>query len=121
MAAQIFTLLLCAYLFLGGCGDDEPVKKVDLSQREEVTVYRPVDAITYAYLPQYAHTVSYERHHLMVEYLSRAIRGDREKLKQFWLNLLNNAFESIGRHGTNRVTSKLCPYGNHVVVTMADT
>jgi two-component system NtrC family sensor kinase len=49
------------------------------------------------------------------------IRGDREKLKQVWLNLLNNAFESIGRHGTIRVTSKLCPYGNHVVVTMADT
>ncbi len=72
MAAQILTLILCACLFLGGCGDDEPVKKVDLSQREEVTVYRPVDAITYAYLPQYAHTVSYERHHLLVEYLSRA-------------------------------------------------
>lgn len=72
MAAQVVTLLLCVCLFLGGCGDDEPVKKIDLSQREEVTVYRPVDAITYAYLPQYAHTVSYERHHLMVEYLSRA-------------------------------------------------
>ena len=71
MAAQILTLILCACLFLGGCGDDEPVKKVDLSQREEVTVYRPVDAITYAYLPQYAHTVSYERHHLILEYLTK--------------------------------------------------
>jgi two-component system, NtrC family, sensor kinase len=49
------------------------------------------------------------------------IRGDREKLKQVWLNLLNNALESIGRHGTIRVTSKLCPHGNHVVVTVADT
>jgi two-component system, NtrC family, sensor kinase len=49
------------------------------------------------------------------------IRGDREKLKQVWLNLLNNAFESIGRHGTIRVASKLCPHGNHVVVTVADT
>ena len=71
MGAQILTLLLCACLFLGGCGDDEPVKQIDLSQREEVTVYRPEAAITYAYLPQYAHTVSYERHHLLVEYLSR--------------------------------------------------
>ena len=70
MGAQILTLLLCACLFLGGCGDDEPVKQIDLSQREEVTVYRPEAAITYAYLPQYAHTVSYERHHLLVEYLS---------------------------------------------------
>lgn len=49
------------------------------------------------------------------------IRGDREKLKQVWLNLLNNAFESIGRDGTIRVTSKACPQGNHVVVTLADT
>ncbi|MDI6852180.1 MAG: PAS domain-containing protein [Deltaproteobacteria bacterium] len=50
-----------------------------------------------------------------------AIRGDREKLKQVWLNLLNNAFESIGREGTIQVTSKLCPQGNHVVVSVADT
>jgi two-component system, NtrC family, sensor kinase len=49
------------------------------------------------------------------------IRGDREKLKQVWLNLLNNAFESVGRDGTIRVTSKVCPHGHHVVVTMADT
>ncbi len=49
------------------------------------------------------------------------IRGDREKLKQVWLNLFNNAFESIGRDGMIRVTSKVCPHGNHVVVTVADT
>jgi phosphonate transport system substrate-binding protein len=29
-------------------------------------------AVTYAYLPQYAHTVSYERHRLLLDYLSRA-------------------------------------------------
>uniref|UniRef100_A0A7C3V7B5 Phosphate/phosphite/phosphonate ABC transporter substrate-binding protein n=1 Tax=Desulfobacca acetoxidans TaxID=60893 RepID=A0A7C3V7B5_9BACT len=56
---------------MGGCGDDEKVKKIDLSQREEVPVYGPEEAITYAYLPQYAHTVSYERHHLVVDYLRR--------------------------------------------------
>jgi two-component system NtrC family sensor kinase len=49
------------------------------------------------------------------------IRGDREKLKQVWLNLFNNAFESVGRDGTIRVTSKVCPHGHHVVVTVADT
>ncbi len=49
------------------------------------------------------------------------IRGDREKLNQVWLNLLNNAFESIGREGAIRLTSKLCPQGNHVLVTVADT
>jgi len=66
----LLILVLCASLGLGGCGDNEPVKKIDLSQREEVAIYRPDDAITYAYLPQYTHTVSYERHHLVVDYLS---------------------------------------------------
>jgi phosphonate transport system substrate-binding protein len=62
-------LTLVAFV-LAGCGDSEPAKKIDLSKREE-TVYRLEDAVTYAYLPQYAHTVSYERHHLVVDYLSR--------------------------------------------------
>jgi phosphonate transport system substrate-binding protein len=70
MSVYLLILLLCACLGLGGCGDNEPVKKVDLTQRQEVTVYRPDNAITYAYLPQYTHTVSYERHHLVVDYLS---------------------------------------------------
>ncbi|MGQ9687218.1 MAG: phosphate/phosphite/phosphonate ABC transporter substrate-binding protein [Desulfobaccales bacterium] len=72
MTFSLMVLLLWAGLLMGGCGDGEPVKSIDLSRREEVTVLRPENAITYAYLPQYAHTVSYERHHLVVEYLSRA-------------------------------------------------
>jgi phosphonate transport system substrate-binding protein len=71
MSARIVALLLCAGLLLGGCGDNEPAKTIDLSKRGEVTVDRPDHAITYAYLPQYAHTVSYARHHLVIEYLSR--------------------------------------------------
>jgi phosphonate transport system substrate-binding protein len=65
-------ILLLACLVVANCGDSEPAKKVDLSKRQEVTVYRPENAITYAYLPQYTHTVSYERHHLVIDYLSRA-------------------------------------------------
>jgi phosphonate transport system substrate-binding protein len=71
MSARIVALLFCFGLLLGGCGDDEPAKTIDLSKRGEVTVDRPENAITYAYLPQYAHTVSYERHHLVLDYLSR--------------------------------------------------
>ena len=68
----VLVLWLLGSLFLiWGCGESEPVKKIDLSKREEVTLYKPVDAITYAYLPQYAHTVSYERHHLVMDYLTR--------------------------------------------------
>lgn len=49
------------------------------------------------------------------------ITGDLEKLKQVWINLLNNAFDSIGEDGTIRVTSRLCPQGRRVLVTVADT
>jgi two-component system NtrC family sensor kinase len=49
------------------------------------------------------------------------IRGDKEKLKQVWLNLLNNAFESIGKDGTIWVKTSLCPFGNHVFLTVADS
>lgn len=49
------------------------------------------------------------------------ITGDLEKLKQVWINLLNNAFEAIGEDGVIRVTSRLCPQGRRVLVTVADT
>jgi phosphonate transport system substrate-binding protein len=65
-------ILLLACLVVATCGDEEPAKKIDLSTRQEVTVYRPENAITYAYLPQYTHTVSYQRHHLVIDYLSHA-------------------------------------------------
>ena len=68
---RMVALLMLAFLFIGGCGEEEPVKKIDLTKWEEVKVYRPENAITYAYLPQYTHTVSYERHHLVVDYLSK--------------------------------------------------
>lgn len=64
-------LIMVAVFAVGGCGEEEPVKQIDMSKWEEVTVYRPENAITYAYLPQYTHTVSYRRHHLVIEYLSK--------------------------------------------------
>lgn len=71
--AILFSMFfLIAVLFLMGCSDDEDAVFVDFSKREEVLL--PVqrkDAITYAYLPQYSHAVSYGRHHLLIEYLSK--------------------------------------------------
>jgi phosphonate transport system substrate-binding protein len=72
MAQRLFLAVFAfACFFLAGCGDDEPVKKIDLSKLEEITVIKPPAAVTYAYLPQYSHTVSYQRHHELVEYLAK--------------------------------------------------
>ncbi len=49
------------------------------------------------------------------------IRGDKEKLKQVWLNLLSNAFDAIGADGTIAIRTKLCRHRRRVVVTVADT
>jgi two-component system, NtrC family, sensor kinase len=49
------------------------------------------------------------------------IIGDREKLKQVWINLLNNAFDAIGEDGTIWVKTRLCPQGRRVLVTVADS
>lgn len=61
-----------ALIFLiAGRGDDEPVVKVNLSWTEPVTFTQDPDQITYAYLPQYSHTVSYTRHHSLINYLRK--------------------------------------------------
>lgn len=64
--------IILGFVAVFGCTDPEPVKKVDLSHREEVTFRARKGEITYAYLPQYSHSVSYQRHHLLVEHLSEA-------------------------------------------------
>ncbi|HML62610.1 phosphate/phosphite/phosphonate ABC transporter substrate-binding protein [Solidesulfovibrio sp.] len=69
---DVLRAFLALPALLAGCGDDEDAVRVDLSRREEPTLRVPPRAVTYAYLPQYAHTVSYERHRLLLEYLGRA-------------------------------------------------
>lgn len=54
------------------CSEEEPALRVDFSKREEVTIPKQRDDLTYAYLPQYSPAVSYLRHHRMVEYLAEA-------------------------------------------------
>lgn len=49
-----------------------------------------------------------------------AIIGDKEKLQQVWLNLLNNAVDSIGEDGTIWVSTRLDPQSQRVQVTVAD-
>lgn len=49
------------------------------------------------------------------------IVADKERLKQVWINLLNNAFDSIGEEGTIRIMTRLCPQKRRVLVVVADT
>ncbi len=49
------------------------------------------------------------------------VTGDMQKLKQVWINLLNNAYDSIGEDGAIWIRTKLCPQGRRVLVTVADT
>lgn len=60
---------LAVALVCTGCSEDESVVRVDLNNTVEVTLAQPAQAVTYAYLPQYSHSVSYERHWRLVERL----------------------------------------------------
>lgn len=62
----LFLLLLFC---LAACAEEEPVVKVDMSRVESVSPPGAAEAITYAYLPQYSHAVSFERHRRLLEYL----------------------------------------------------
>ncbi|QGY40347.1 PhnD/SsuA/transferrin family substrate-binding protein [Pseudodesulfovibrio cashew] len=67
LAAGFCCLLLL--VSLAACGDSEPVVRVDLSKREKITAPQRKEAITYAYLPQYSHTISFQRHRALLQYL----------------------------------------------------
>ncbi|GAB7079924.1 phosphate/phosphite/phosphonate ABC transporter substrate-binding protein [Megalodesulfovibrio paquesii] len=67
-------LVLVGLLALAGCSDDEVALRVDFSRRQELSPHAPQGGLTYAYLPQYSHTISYARHHRLVEYL-REVTG----------------------------------------------
>jgi phosphonate transport system substrate-binding protein len=68
-----FLLAGCLMWFLSlcSCSQEEQPVQVDLSKKAEVSVQKDSYIITYAYLPQYSHRVSYERHNPLVEYLKK--------------------------------------------------
>lgn len=70
---KILLLFIVFSFFLGAC-EDKDYPYVDLNDRQDIAISPSKPALTYAYLPQYSHTVSFERHHLLVKYLS-AVTG----------------------------------------------
>ena len=64
-----FLMCLAFISTVCGCGRNDEAVPVDMTKRAEMAYDEPSRAVTYAYLPQYAHRISYERHHLLVDYL----------------------------------------------------
>lgn len=95
MGRRIWGAFLIGLVLLSSCGQDEPAHKVDLGQRQIADLAEKEDTVTYAYLPQYSHTVSYQRHQLIIEYL-------REKtglnIKQIFPNTFDDHLGMVG-HG----------------------
>ena len=65
-------LILIFIVACSGCGgEEEPAIKVNLKIKEQTILKHEPEALTYAYLPQYSHIVSYTRHHLLILYLQQ--------------------------------------------------
>lgn len=62
-------LLVLAGFVLCACEDKQEAVEVNLEKRREINISDRFEGITYAYLPQYSHRVSYKRHHMLVDYL----------------------------------------------------
>lgn len=67
----MFRFLLPLLLLLFACSDQESAIHVDMTKVENVSPPGRGQAVTYAYLPQYSHAVSFERHRRLVAYLRR--------------------------------------------------
>jgi two-component system NtrC family sensor kinase len=52
---------------------------------------------------------------------SLALKGDKEKIKQVFINLLNNAFDAIGSHGSISIKTELRKTGREIRVSVTDT
>ena len=93
MRRYIWAIVLIGGLLLAACGQDEPAVRVDLSKKQNKGVTEQKDVITYAFLPQYSHTVSYQRQHLLVEYLCRETGLN---VKQIFPNNFDEHVEMVG-------------------------
>jgi phosphonate transport system substrate-binding protein len=98
--------LLCGVLFWG-CGEDEPAIKVDLSVMEPIKFEEEPLVVTYAYLPQYSHTISYIRHHALVEYLRKKTGVN---LKQIFPDTFDQHMEMVGQNKIDISFSNPCIY-----------
>lgn len=94
MARSTSRFFLICVILSAGCSQEEPAYKVDLSKRETVAIRAEANIITYAYLPQYSHKVSYQRHHMLIEYL----RQETElNIKQIFPDTFDKHMKMVGQ------------------------
>ena len=94
MKKRLFSPILILIFLLAGCSQEQPAQRIDLSKREKVILREDENIITYAYLPQYSHTVSYHRHHLLVEYLRKETGLN---IKQIFPDTFNEHIRMVGQ------------------------
>ena len=84
-------VMLC---LLAGCDPGEPTYKVDLRVHETPSVQQEDHSITYAYLPQYSHTISYQKHHQLVAYLRQKTGLN---IRQIFPDTFDGHLEMVGQ------------------------
>ncbi len=69
------------------------------------------------------HTFKLERVEIERDYYSNLppVKGDKEKLKQVFVNLLNNAYDAIGTDGTISITTGFDKENDEIVISLSDT
>jgi PAS domain S-box-containing protein len=89
------------------------------TRRTEVDVNESIQEV----ISLVEHTFSLSRVRIRSEFDPHIpeIDGDKDKLKQVWMNLLNNAFDAVEQDGVIRIATKLCAHRRRVAVTVTDT
>jgi len=69
------------------------------------------------------HTFKLERVEIERDYYSNlpSVKGDKEKLKQVFVNLLNNAYDAIGTDGTISITTSFDNKNDEIMISVSDT
>lgn len=90
----ICIIIIMLMPILSGC-DNEPSIKVDLSKRIIIEPQKIKPTLTYAYLPQYSHETSFERHTLLVDYLQKTLS---QPIQQIFPDTFMSFFQMV-QHG----------------------
>ena len=94
MPNKILALIVLTAIICSGCFEEIPSKKIDLSHRTTISPKKDDNAVRYAYLPQFSHSVSYQRHYLLIEYLKKTTGL---KIKQVFPDTFDEHMRMVGQ------------------------